>query len=180
MANSKANKIALYAVLALNIVGLIGTVIMAIQHGLSHPGTIIPVLIDYICILIYGFVGYKKPHGNLLRYLMMLCALNIACEAIYRIERYGKTYAYALVTAALVIIFISGRLDKIKKNAWLTVLALVIIALGLIVGTIHLKNGFSFISLVKHAGPFVQWVGISGIYFARYAEHKEAGLADKA
>lgn len=132
-----------------------------------HVQLLLLILISY-----YAFVGYKKPHGNLLKYVMLVFALfNLT---------YIPCYVSMLDTQATVICaieiglicYVSGRLAKVKQNMILmiliTVCELVFNGLDIIYGYINIDT----------IGPLAIWLDICVAYFLRYKEHKEAGLQD--
>ncbi len=44
--------------------------------------------IYYACIFFYAIVGYKRPHGNTIRYLLLILACYIALSIIVMLERW--------------------------------------------------------------------------------------------
>ena len=172
-------KILCAIVLIINAIGIIA----CLKEGLIRK-TIISSCSEIFCILVlyYAFVGYKKPHGNLLRYLYFIFGLiAIFTEISNSLDREALINEIAIYSAVLsgsIIIYISGRLDKFEKNKVLLFLS----------GTLLLINRFLFsIALPKmpllvtasRYTKLILFISLALAYVARYNEHKEAGLQDK-
>ena len=74
--------------------------------------------IFYLFVLYYGVWGYKKPHGNLLRYLMLLLAAVTAATILMQIDHWDAPWPviFSSNLAAVLIGYMAGRLPKVKKN----------------------------------------------------------------
>ena len=143
---------------------------------------LVPYTFLFIAIVYYAFVGYKKPHGDLLRVVFLAfsfyCLGTIVSQAAFAESKGLIPYIIMVGGSALITAYVGGRLDKIKKNYGL----LIIVSLVLLVkGIFHLlaysTSGILF--LFWNCSPFVLWLDIAFAYILRYKEHKEAGLADK-
>lgn len=134
-------------------------------------------------VVLYGFWLYKKPHGNLLKYTMLLFAfvtilisgyyLSISsASGVTRAMYFGK-----LITAGLVC-YCAGRLNKIKQNKIIfPIIDVFLLAYG-IWGCVVSKN-VTFTYAFNFFETFIIFTTIMIAYFVRYQEHHEAGLLDK-
>jgi len=80
----------------------------------------------YALIIAYAAFLYKKPHGNLLKIVMMVFAF--VCAFSYAINEYYVTLIKAFgVAAAVLVAFMSGRLDRFKQNKCLGAIVLAVL-----------------------------------------------------
>jgi len=136
-------------------------------------------ILVYILLLYYVFIGYKKPHGNLLRYLLLAFALCIALTVVFLIklsfdDLSGKT---TLIIAAMMITYMAGRLNKLRQNIVIMIVVAILLAVSLIgffkaFGFMSFHNTYAVICFV------IQWIMLCAAYLVRFKEHKEAGLMD--
>lgn len=179
---------------ALLLAGIVVTIIFANRAPLIKTITLI---IGYLLALYYALWGYKTPHGNLLRYLIITYAFLLALGSESRLlggsgrserpvdvtdaasqARRGlrriQQYKRLLTSCALIMMgHIAGRLNKYKQNKILIPIVLVILFIRAFV------TGVGRIQVVMtDLSYFILWVGIACAYFARYDAHKEAGLLD--
>lgn len=145
----------------------------------SIPVTSFILVAVYYCfVFYYGVFGYKKPHGNMVRYLLLILALYIAASIIMMVERWDISWFIFAASnfAAVLIGYMAGRLKRMKSN----VILAVIITLLLLVKSfapVHV-NGLNFYQLfiLDRTMPLFMWVTVMFIYFYRYEEHKHAGI----
>ena len=186
--NKKIIVIAMSTILAL--IGVVCDVTGNIEwygHIQATP-ELVSYIVLFIATLYYVLIGYKKPHGNLLRWTFLLLAfhhlngiINVAMQ-IYN-TNYNVDIMLIIIglngISALLIAYVSGRLDKIKKNyallivitlAQITISVLFIILYGVWSNPKFVIWNFSICLL---------WINLVIAYLIRYREHKEAGLADK-
>ena len=137
----------------------------------------------FISILFYAFVGYKKPHGNMLRGLFFtfgaILALNImtlGLDATVSASLFSTIRNTCDIFAALLIVYVSGRLNKVEKNKKLLFFSGVLLFIRYIMSII--KGPFIFNSLIGSVCPMIVLAALGLIYVTRYKEHKEAGLID--
>lgn len=125
------------------------------------------------CTLYYGLYGYKIPHGNLLKWTYVIYGVVLLLKCIF--SAYYQTVFSSVLAgfSSLGVIFISSRLNKIKKNRWIALIVLVLLIIWAIIGSIQI--GFSIEILIDT----VIWISLVGFYFVRYKIHREAGLLDK-
>lgn len=192
---NKRDKIVTAVCIVLTALGLYGTLNESIQLGRSMS---IVHTVLLCAVVMYAVIAYNKPHGNLLKYLIILFAvtllikesnmlpegIGIGADTIRKEREYIEN---ALVVRQLphtidlvclmLIMYIAGRLNKIKENAVLMTVVLVLLVFTSIRSVV---NGYisGFSRIVAQFGPVIAWLDICFAYFLRYKEHKEAGNAD--
>jgi len=170
--------------IVLSVIGLIATVYVCekLSADTSYLIAGIATTVIYLGLFFYAIFGYKQPHGNFLKYIILLYGL--AYGVIVGTKLTGILAIVGIVAIGMVC-YIAGRLNKIKKNA---VLIIIVMALVLFVG-IYQICVFQKIGVLAGIGnvmyilfmlsPFFCWAGLCAAYVARYNAHKEAGLLDK-
>ena len=141
------------------------------------------VAIEYVLIAVYALHGYRKPHGNMLKYTM----LAFTVLSVYKFFVPGKPVTEnveyianaCIVLAAIMIAYISGRLNKINKNKILMIVVEVLFIVSIVLMRLTQK-AFSIDSFIRSLSMPICWVALCFAYVARFEEHKAAGLADKA
>ena len=135
------------------------------------------VAVYYGFVFYYGVHGYKKPHGNLVRYLMLILAVYIAYSITITVERWDISGIIFTASnlAAVGIAYMAGRLNKYKKNI---VLAVIVTVLLLIKTFWPIEANLSVYTffVLDRTMPLFMWATVMFIYFFRYAEHREAGI----
>lgn len=126
----------------------------------------------------YAFVGYKKPHGNVLRAVFFAFSVYLVFQSglAYRSGTTPWT-SYLLMFAALTVAYISGRLNKIEKNKKLLVFAGILMIVFALV-KIFDGSANSFSRIYGLFSSAILFAALSFAYIARYEEHKAAGLED--
>lgn len=184
MENSKFNLktgelIALVAIAILNIIWIVCRVI-------SFTGTIMfqsvaPVVMLVITV-IYALYGYRKPHGNHVRYLILIYSVYMSSMVLAKQNPGNMPDYIGYVNMATVILssYMAGRLDRYKQN-------LIISAVILVLQIIHIYpfmcfyveyNSLTFINFFKSVGPISVWLAIAASYIVRFKPHKEAGIEE--
>ena len=185
----KGTKVGLVISVILTFLGL-GFVIYNIVSLLINTPVKIPQLIRnsanfvmFIAILFYTFVGYKKPHGNLLGGLFFtfgtILALNImtlGLDATVSASLFRTISNTCDIFAALLIVYVSGRLNKVEKNKKLLFIAGALLFIRYIMPVF--KGTIVFNSLIGSVCPLLILFALSFAYTARYEEHKIAGLEE--
>ena len=207
MENKKIGKgfnILLYVAAVLTVFCLVMSIRGVILSDSTPLLRVIAIFIGYALVIFYGVYGYKKPHGDLLRYTMIglaiLLVLSIVADQILRDpgevpveigalaegirpqgppDMTGSSFARPLETLAtgLVIIlssYIAGRLNKIEKNKYLFTLGLVLLVIRVLVNIGNTQI------MLADINEIVLWLDLNCAYMLRYHEHKEAGLIDNA
>lgn len=133
-------------------------------------------LVLYLLTAFYAFIGHKKPHGNLLKYLFIAFSVSLILNVCTDIP--DLIVMPCVCFAALIIAYVAGRLHKIEQNRILLVIAGVLLLpkqfLPLFSGQ-FLINAFFY-----QLTPLIILLALGFAYTARYEAHKAAGLADKA
>lgn len=122
----------------------------------------------------YAFIGYKKPHGNLLKCIILLSAVtNIL--AVYQFARINAPFQ-AVVEAIVMGLrcYVAGRLHRVKQNMVFISIVTAVILAGKIIA-VAMGN-----ATIGTFAPLVIWIDIFVAYVLRYKAHREAGLADAA
>jgi len=136
-----------------------------------------------LLICFYAFVGYKKPHGNLLRYLMFIFGLMLMSR-LHVCSIYKDTKSMILFTVSIALIsYMSGRLNKIEKNKYIAVAVLLMLIhcshAGMVTYELITDETVNFVDRISMYAPAFMWIALSSAYFTRFLQHKEAGLTDK-
>ena len=187
--NKKTIVIAISTILAL--IGIVCDVTGNIEwYGhIQVTPELVSYTIMFIATLYYVLVGYKKPHGNLLRWTFLLLAfhhingiVNVAMQ-LSNNTNYSADLMLIIIglngISALLIAYVAGRLDKIKKNyALLIFITFVQIAISVLF--INLYGVWSNPKyVIWNFSICLLWIDLVVAYIIRYREHKEAGLEDK-
>ena len=136
------------------------------------------VAIYYGFIFYYGIYGYKKPHGNMVRYLLLILAFYIAASVIVLVERWDVHWIIFAASnfAAVLIGYMAGRLNKVKKN----IVVAIIVSVLLLVKSFWPIQGVDLnvysLFVLDRTMPIFMWITVGLIYFFRYSEHKQAGI----
>lgn len=171
---------ALFAILVLNVCWLIAMIIFLSQN-LSRLNFMLLSLIQFALAAYYACYGYKKPHGNLMRYLLLLYAATTGIMLIMRAETQGTLYNVTYIAVIILSTYMAGRLNKYKQNLIISLILLVINFVNVypFLNDLISNGGLSFVSLFGAIGPIVVWLAIAGAYLTRYKLHKQAGFEDK-
>ena len=136
-------------------------------------------LLIYVLTGFYALLGYKKPHGNMLKYLYMIFAVGLVLNVcLGNADKNAFMTAVSISTslAALILVYVSGRFHKIEKNRVLLILAGVLLFASAIIPMFSDKimiNGF-----LNACSPLIMLLALGFAYTARFEEHKAAGLED--
>ena len=160
--------------------------ILALFNGIKVPaiGIVLNIAQISVCVLVgyYVLKGYKKPHGNLLRMVMLCFAFLVGIRVIALGFLPAITNAMT-ICSAITIAYMSGRLHKFKTMKYISVIVFILL-LSVGITSIVLENNtiqsltINFEVFNSAFTPAFIWLALSGAYFVRYAEHKEAGLID--
>ena len=165
--------------------GLVVEIITSIRYHAEYTSGSYLNLATYIvaCLLLfyYAVVGYKKPHGNLMKYLFLLfaiCCLGSILTVVAERTTLDIIYNYIRGVVVLMTAFVAGRLDRFKQNVILmSIIGILMLATSIIQVLPYLNE--DFIGLFSFFTFFLLWVNLMFAYIMRYKEHKETGLADK-
>jgi len=128
-------------------------------------------------VVLYLFWLYKKPHGNLLKYTMLLFALVILF--LNATDYSGGMISIVNLIAGGLVCYCAGRLHKIKRNR---IILLIIDIYWLIDGiwsSVKLEH-VTFLNVFSNFTFFIVLGSLIIAYLIRYKEHREAGLLDRA
>ena len=182
--NSSLTTIVMWIAVLLCAFGLLMSIIYAGAN--VPPLRKLIVYIGYAMVIVYGAFGYKKPHGNMLRYVMVIFAFLLVMENYVTVKNISVLPEYAagssdvksvhkdldvLLTgvASLLIAYMAGRLNKFRKNRNLFALVFVV----LICRCLVVMNDKEFLFI--EAGDLIMLGVIACAYFLRYSLHKKAG-----
>lgn len=164
-----------FGITAFGIFSMIGAETVKPTHMIHNA---VDVLL-YIATVFYVFIGYKKPHGNALKMLFIVFAVNIAVNASISSGNASVSKLIPAVCgnlAALTIAYVAGRLHKIETNRILLAIA------GLFLLVFYLVPMLSMpwrIDRLFGCTQLLVLLATAFAYTARYEEHRAAGLADK-
>ena len=167
------------------VLGIAGVLtIYGVYQTIRHIGADVPhsktmfICFSYILILFYALYGYKIPHGNLLKYIMLFFALLIVNEIA--LEAGGKypnldSQVILLPTViagicTVIISYIAGRLDRFNQNIYLFTVVLI-----LLIVRAFLMSQYRTIMFSNYSDLII-WYDINCAYALRFRRHKEAGL----
>lgn len=173
--------IAVFIVMLLVITGIVISVYDMITQAVTWRRVLR--LLIYIFLCWYALMGYKKPHGNLLKYLFLAFDVFVLATVTHILEYNGadmplntiiRVVLYCIV--AVLIPYMAGRLNRIKENTFLGIIVLVCL-----LGTALLNNLFSSStgSLFSSMHCTVLGLAVLAAYVVRYRQHRESGLEDK-
>jgi len=136
-------------------------------------------LVVLVFVALYGFVLYKKPHGNMLKYAMLLFAAVYIISAIIIASQGDGIVAFSIIgtLAASAIFYGAGRLNRIEQNKFVFVIADIIFFVLELFTAITCPTG-SFTGTFVLFNYFIIFTTLIIAYFVRYKEHREAGLND--
>ena len=185
----KGTKVGLLITAVLTVLGLIGIIFDAVAmlpHSLDVPSPyawihVVLAVIMYLTVLTYALVGYVKPYGNTLKRAFVVFAICVLVQGIIPNAPMNATADIMLKIfaglGAMVIIYISGRLNKIEKNRKLMVLAGLLIVAGKCI--VVFGPHFDILKAIDTLSEPIVWAALCFAYVARFEEHKAAGLEDK-
>jgi len=134
---------------------------------------IVPVVV-FILLLVYVLVEYKKPHGNLLRETMLFYAFSLAIWSVAQGDNAGCVYV--LPCTAVIVAYLSGRLNKIKKNTvWIAIAGAFLLGYGILQTAMLDTGSYGILQFSYCFGVLLQWITLALAYLSRYEEHVQAG-----
>jgi len=157
---------------------LIAMIIVSILKISSNLYTSIVRLIVLVSTALYVFWLYKKPHGNLLKYIIFLFLLINGLNILFLISVGANPYLEAIRLICLgAICYCSGRLHRINQNK--VIFTAVTITL-FVINSVFVINypEMDIISRIWMYSMPIAFLAITLAYITRFKEHKEAGLID--
>lgn len=138
------------------------------------------VMVMYLLVLYYVLFGYKKPHGNMLRYLFVAFAAHLAiCVALSDYYQTFTILRFLYLPALIIVSYIAGRLNKITKNSPLMIATTIIFVIVAIVTSFSVLY-LSTADWILCFNELILWFDLVLVYQVRFKLHKEAGLLDDA
>ncbi len=179
MEKTKQNK----GLLALIVLIIVVQLISCVSALLNNPAVNYTVLTliaaaEHLLALYYVLHGYKKPHGNLLKFVMIAFILTLCVETIAFLGSNALYYSAINIVCMILMTYASGRLNKIGENRVIMTLVLVLLIISGTTLVIEFNPDSIFRYVVMY-GKALEWLVLCCAYFVRYKAHKEAGLADK-
>ena len=171
--------IAILIVLILNLVWIISSTVFRIRRFGNLPLNQIANIVMFGVTVYYVCYSYKKPHGNLMRYLVLCCAVFEAIQYINSRFEYPNYMNYVFYGVTILKAYMAGRLDHYKQNVVISAIVLVCECLILYtVACTFVGSGAQnlFVRFIRIMGPVTVWLAIATSYIIRYKPHKEAGL----
>ena len=123
----------------------------------------------YLYLAFYAFSGYKKPKNNYQKYGMWLYIVVLAVGAVVMTLDGRTAFAYPEFATALLVAFVSGRLNKLERNVHLLNIA-ILIQLAAAVGA-NIWQPVGFAGAVINTSSLIEIVVITYSYVSRYEEH---------
>jgi len=178
MENKKTKNI-LLAIMGIFVLAELVAIVISLADGITIFSICQAVALIFVAS--YGFWLYKKPHGNLLKYALLLIAgaqLFGATEALAN----AKAASGALTTSvffAAALVYVAGRLNRIDQNKILLPIIAAFELYGAIWSVINFAGQESALTLFSWFSRSIMIFTLMIAYFVRYKEHKEAGISDK-
>ena len=167
---------------AVTLVGFLVCVVVLVWRGMHQVSDwlFLLVCVYYGLVLYYGVKGYHKPHGNMVRWLVLILAVFVAGSVLTQIERFSAAWPIILSNdlAILAMGFLAGRLHKVERNKYITVFVSLMLLIRCFWFLEHpgMSGADAVLFILDRCQPIFMWLTLLLIYFYRYAEHKEAGL----
>lgn len=181
---SKKTKNTMLVSTVLSVIGIgfsIFNLFVLVPRGETAPvmNNIVNLLL-FVLTLNYLLVGYKKPHGNMLRATFFIFALSIVVQnhIVFLGSDDANLAANAAISvAALMIAYTAGRLDKLEKNTTVLLAA----GLFLLAHFLLLLMADEFIlgRIVGRCTYMIVFAGLGAAYTARCEAHKAAGKQEQ-
>lgn len=170
-----SHAIALFVIFILNIVWL---VCFFINFGGNLPIDAWISIILFAAAAMYACYGYKKPHENHMRYLLLINAVIVSSLLVLGAKTQPTYMIISYLVGIILITYMAGRLDHYKQNIIICFIVLIcnIINAFYFIG---LSESLSFVYVVASFGSVTVWLAIAGAYITRYKHHKEVCFEDK-
>jgi len=177
MEKKQSKKIWLFIMGALILVELIVTIMTASKAKFILD---ISKLIPLVFVTLYGFWLYKKPHGNMLKYAILILAASEILNAVQCIRMgWDNMYLHTVrVFVAAILVYVAGRLNRIEQNKYLLPFAAIVNLVSVCAIVSKLHTSLTLLYKLTWFSGVLTIITLMIAYFIRYKEHKEAGLAD--
>lgn len=174
----KGTKIGLIISAALCVIALVGEIINLVNLNNPKPLAITFISLRIVIVIgtiVYTLVGYKKPHGNMLRTILFFFAGFLGIVAL---TAYNGVNGFLSMVAAINISYVAGRLNRIGGNRNLLFLVGLFLACGQVVEIIN-ANNHTAVTVINILLPLIIFTALAFSYTARFEAHKAAGLEEK-
>jgi len=175
---NKKTKNALLAIMGVMIIVGIIARLLKIQ---TKPISTSLYLLSLVFTALYGFCLYKKPHGNMLKYAMLIFLVTTIIQACNTIALKGTmNHTIVRVIASVAVCYCAGRLNRIDQNKYIMpIIALLYFGESTyrIVGDI-MDQSVNLASSIRHFSYTFNYITLMIAYFVRFEEHREAGIMD--
>jgi len=165
-----------FGIAAVSILTILGLLQCIVGFGKGPLWSTITCIVMFVLIFYYAIWGYKKPHGNMLKYLMLLYALSLLASIYSAVIFNAPVTAIGLAIAMIFIGYIAGRLNRVEQNRVFMIIVLLILIYEYVLAALAYKAGF--FGTLAVISPLIMWIDLYLAYLLRYKEHKEAGLMD--
>ena len=171
--------IALFVILVLNITWIVCDFII---YGGHITGYVLAEILMFVVVAFYALYGYKVPHGNHMRYLL-LCHTGLVAYSLAKAAPDQEMYLNVVYLISIIAsTYMAGRLHKLKQNIIISIIVLVCTCIPLyefinMFVSQNIPITFSFFMSFS-AGVWL-WLAIAGAYITRFKLHKQAGFEDK-
>lgn len=171
--------VALLCILVLNILWLISSIVYLQNNG-GIVALEIVCIVEFSAAVLYAIIDYKRPHGNLMRYLLLFYACAVAVMVVLNKEQ-GDFFTLTYLAIIILSTYMAGRLDRYKQNVVISIIILLLAIVNVypFISSVISSNALTFISFFACVGSVANWLAIAASYVFRFNRHKEAGLADK-
>lgn len=169
----------LIVITALNIFSLI-CILIEFKGHITFP--ILIGMINLAVSVFYIIYGYRKPHGNHMRYLLLFCSVTVALLLLLNTAN-DSIYINALYLLEIILVtYMAGRLDRYNQNIIISAVVLVcniIFSGNLVNNIISTGSSMTIVSFGSCIGCVTNWLIIAVSYIVRYKPHREGGLEDR-
>lgn len=173
--------IIIYAILT--VIGFTATIFRVVNNRGTIDGVIVMQMVSLLMIVYYTFAGYKKPHGNQLKYIIWSFAMQCVFGAIHTWNEYDTLTKLLRVLPALMAVYMSGRLDRLNENKTITTIILALKAYtcfkSISVSAAAYGKPLGIMWILSVFTGVIIWMDICSAYFLRYHMHREAGFSEK-
>ena len=206
MENNIKTRIASYLYAVLSLAALIMLVFTLVRtRDTSMLLAVEAAMLMIVFAAYYCFIGYKKPHGNLMRILFVVFAITFSIESCA-----GQQSSLLMTVFTIIVIigsaYVAGRLGR-NTEATIIMIIVLIALIGILIiccvekppvpdqGAMDMVQGAKGYAEIPDpvkspvAAIFLgrtgiaisnvySWIVLSIAYTIRYKQHKEAGFAD--
>ena len=135
----------------------------------------------YGFLLYYCFIGYQKPHGNMIQILMLILAVYVASTTVVTNGRWGSLSWITLLAsniAAVIMGFMAGRLNRIEESRYTAILVSILLLVRCMwfLENLNMSGGGILLFVLDRCLALLMWAAIVLIYVFRYNEHRKVGV----